>query len=113
MFNDIKVGDKVVVESGFSNKHVLKKVDRVTKTQVIVGSTKFRKDNGREISNHSSWYRDYIHYPTEEMMKNIEEYETELHRKSLINTLKATNWTKFSSADLIEISRLIGIIESK
>lgn len=47
--DDIEAGDTVVMQNSYGgwSKHT---VDRVTKTQIIVGTTKFRRDDGFEVT---------------------------------------------------------------
>ena len=45
--NEIIVGNTVVVRSG--NKLSIQVVDRVTKTQIVIGNMKYRKSDGQMI----------------------------------------------------------------
>lgn len=61
---DIEAGDFVVVFiAGWrsENDYDLRKVDRVTKTQIVVGNKKFRR-NGSKVGA-SGFCRDYIYAP--------------------------------------------------
>lgn len=63
--SDIEIGDFVVVVLvGWDSKndYDLRKVDRVTKTQIVVGDKKFNR-NGYEVGVASSWRSDYIYAP--------------------------------------------------
>ena len=60
--SDLKPGDTVILQylSGYSSSYIsdrIATVDRLTKTQIIVGTRRFRISNGREFSSSSSYYR--------------------------------------------------------
>lgn len=112
MFNEIKAGDEIVVASAHG-KYLLKTVDRVTKTQIVVDNTKFYKDTGKEVSG-NSWYRDSLFLPTDVVMKKVYAYREYLHKRQLVIYLRDTNWDdEFTLEDLITISKFIEVTKSK
>lgn len=114
MFSDIKAGDEVVVLlSGYtSSRYVLRTVDRTTKTQVVVGNTKFHKSNGKEVTS-NEWDWDEIHHPTGELMKRVEDYQLQLRKRHLIVNLGNTDWDEFTLDQLIAINEFIGEVISE
>lgn len=89
---NLKPGDEVICSSiggcfdpadkGFGS--MVNKVDRVTKTHIVIGNKKFSKNNGQEVSGslyHSAW----IEYPEP---KKLQELDEALNRKSLIASIK-------------------------
>ncbi len=51
---EIEVGDVVIV-SHFRSEHI-RTVDRITDTQIIVGESRFRRKDGKQIGAHDRWY---------------------------------------------------------
>lgn len=66
---NLKTGDKVVVESRYSRKILT--VDRTTETQILVGSDRFKKSNGREIGSSDVWDITYLKELTPEVKEEI------------------------------------------
>lgn len=106
-FNDLKAGDEVVLVScGLGrDKYHLKKIDRATKTQIVIGNTKFRRSDGREMTD--GWYRDRIKLLTEDALKEVEEYNQSVLKWNLMNDLQETDWNKFNLEQLREIEGFI------
>jgi hypothetical protein len=60
-FDSLKVGDKVVIITGYSRSMNLGDVSSITKTQVVVGSQRFRRSDGYLVGEPSSaWGRTKI-----------------------------------------------------
>ena len=66
----LKPGDTVIEEGpGWPTRYYIKAVTRVTKTQVVVGDSRYRKTDGRKIGKVSSFGRTWrIAQPTREAL---------------------------------------------
>ena len=94
---DIKVGDKVVLYRRYDKK--VCKIDRVTKTFVVVDGNKFRKKDGS-----GGYYSAYIRRATEEMIAKVEE---ENKRNVLVNKIRHCPLDKLSTEVLGKVYELI------
>ena len=88
----LKAGDTVAIPYGFCD-HQLAKVTHTTTTQVHIGSTKYRRKDGRVIGG-DCWSRNYIAEPTDEIIADIKE-------RGLRRELADINW-KNQTADTLE-----------
>lgn len=70
---DIEAGDEVIVKSsGLSMaEDRLVKVDRTTRTQIIVGNCRYNRFDGRVRGSASSYTRSYIEVPTKESRAQV------------------------------------------
>ena len=69
--NNLKSGDKVIRRStGLGAVDEIVTVNRVTATQIIVGSERYRKVNGRRMGK-STWYSCWIKEATPEQVESI------------------------------------------
>lgn len=69
-FENLQAGDEVILQDS-QGRTFLKKVEKTTPTQIIVGSVRFRKQNGTEVGG-GSWYFSSLHEPTEQLRKIAE-----------------------------------------
>lgn len=81
-FEDINVGDKVILYRRFDKK--VCKVDRVTKTLAVVDGQKFRKIDGY-ATGYRGFFSSHIERTTDEMIAKVEE---EHKRNALINKIR-------------------------
>ena len=111
-FQDLKAGDEVVLVScGLGrDKYHLKKIDRATKTQIVIGNTKFRRSDGREMTD--GWYRDRIKLLTEDALKEVEEYNQSVLKWHSMKDLQDTDWNKFSLEQLQQIQDFVNQMET-
>lgn len=65
---DLVAGDEVLV-TGMSHRHIAK-VDKVTKTQIIVNNARFRRDSGWQCGS-DRWNVRRISVPTEKEISDI------------------------------------------
>ena len=75
----LKAGDTVYVNSRWHGISFYK-IDRVTKTQIIIGNTKYNK-NGYQIGSHDTWNYTWIQEVTPEI---IQQYKNQQLQKKLI-----------------------------
>lgn len=89
-FEDIKVGDEVVIRTRYNEK--ITRVTKVCKIYFEAGNKKFRKDNGYEYGSHDSWSSSFADKCTEERKKKILE---KTRKMKLCSQLKETKWEQF------------------
>lgn len=102
---ELQVGDVVFVSSTWHKR--LSKVERVTKTQIIVDNSKYRRDNGWQIGS-DRWNTSYLHVPTEQQIAEIRE---EAYRKKLLYTVRDFDFRKLPTDKLKQVYDIINNIE--
>ena len=98
---DLVVGDEVLVTGTFNRR--IAKVDKVTKTQIVIDNDRFRRDSGWQCGV-DSWYRKSISVPTE---KEISDVKEENIRKILINTIISFNFERLSTDELKQLYNIV------
>lgn len=98
---DLVAGDDVLV-TGISHRRIAK-VDKVTKTQIVVGNTRFRRDSGWQCGS-DRWNVRRISVPTE---KEISEIKEETLRKKLIFDISSSDFKHLSIAELEQVYNII------
>lgn len=102
---DLGPGDKVIVPGGFRLGYV-RAIDRVTKTQIIVGRNRYSRNDGYPVPcGRDAWTRK-IRVATEEGIAEIEEEEKRFNAKGVIHRANLDGLT----TDQLE--RIRAIIES-
>lgn len=94
--NDLQAGDLVLVIR--NNRKVLTKVDRTTKSQIIVHNVRYRRDNGCRCGD--SWCIQRIVIPTE---MEIEE----IRRDKLITAIKTYDFESLSTPKLKQALKML------
>ena len=98
---DLVVGDDVLVTSMCHRR--IAKIDKVTKTQIVVDNVRFRRDSGWQCGG-DSWDRKSISVPTE---KEISDVKEENLRKILINTISSFDFERLSTNALKQVYNII------
>ena len=98
---DLVVGDDVLV-TVMSYRHIAK-VDKVTKTQIIVNNARFRRDSGLQFGS-DRWNIRRISVPTEKEISDIKE---EVLRKTLINTISSFDFKRLSTDELKQVYNIV------
>lgn len=98
---DLQVGDDVIVTGMFCKR--ISKIEKVTKTQIIVGNTRFRKDSGWQCGS-DRWNNETISVPTE---KQIVEIKEENLRKKLIYAISSFDFEHLSTDELKQVTNII------
>ena len=98
---DLVVGDDVLV-TGMSYRHIAK-VDKVTKTQIVVNNARFRRDSGRQCTSDRLNVR-RISIPTEKEISDIKE---ENLRKTLIYAISSFDFKRLSTDELKQVYNII------
>lgn len=98
---DLVVGDDVLVTSMWHRR--IAKIDKVTKTQIVVDNTRFRRDSGWQCGS-DSWDRKIISVPTE---KDISDVKEENLRKTLIYTISSFDFKRLSTDELKQVYNIV------
>lgn len=99
---DLVEGDEVLV-TGMYHRHIAK-VDKVTKTQIIVNNARFKRDSGWQCGS-DRWNVIQISVPTE---KEISDIKKEDFRKKLIYAISSFDFKRLSTDELTLLSNKIG-----
>lgn len=92
--NNLKPGDQVICRStSIGSMDVVRTVSRVTATQIIVGSERYRKVNGRRVGDSSGWHSSWLKEATPEQVERIAHQKRHLE---LGRRLQDMRWTKLS-----------------
>lgn len=101
---DLVAGDEVLVTGTLHRR--IDKVDKVTKTQIVIDNDRFRRDSGWQCGG-DSWYRKSISVPTE---KEISDVKEEILRKTLIYAISSFDFKRLSTD---ELKHLYNIVKGK
>lgn len=100
-FEDIQIGDKVIIESRYGRS--IGTVDKITKLYFFVGSYKFKKENGYEPGQ--SWCKTIAKpYDVTEAMEI-----TRVNLNKKIANHIAKNGLNLSYDDAIKLKAMLGI----
>jgi hypothetical protein len=98
---DLVVGDDVLV-TGLYHRRIAK-VDKVTKTQIVVDKVRFRKNSGWQCGS-DCWDRKSISIPTE---KEISDVKEENLRKTLIYAIRSFDFKRLSTDELKQVYKIV------
>ena len=98
---DLVAGDEVLV-TGISHRRIVK-VDKVTKTQIVAGNIRFRRDSGWQCGG-DRWNVRRISVPTE---KEISETKEETHRETLIYAIRSFDFKRLSTDELKQVYNIV------
>ena len=98
---DLVAGDDVLVVGRFCRR--IAKIDKVTKTQIVVDNVRFRRDSGWQCGS-DSWDRKIISVPTEKEISDIKE---ENLRKILIHTISSFDFNRLSTNELKQVYNIV------
>lgn len=98
---DLQVGDSVLV-TGMSYKRIAK-VDKVTKTQIVVGNARYRRNSGLQCGD-DIWDRKSISVPTEEEISDIKE---ENLRNTLVYAISSFDFNRLSTDELKQVYNIV------
>lgn len=98
---DLVVGDDVLVRG--MHRRRIAKVDKVTKTQIIVNNARFRRDSGWQCGG-DSWSRKRISVPTEKEISDIKE---ENLRETLIYAICSFDFKRLSTDELKQVYNIV------
>lgn len=98
---DLVVGDDVLI-IGRSCRRIAK-IDKVTKTQIVVDNARFRRDSGWQCGS-DRWNIRRISVPTE---KEISDVKEENLRKTLIYAISSFNFKRLSTDELKQVYNIV------
>lgn len=98
---DLKAGDDVLVV-GRSYRRIAK-IDKVTKTQIVVNNARFRRDSGWQYGG-DRWNVRNISVPTE---KEISDVKEENLRKTLIYSISSFDFKRLSTDELKQVYNIV------
>lgn len=104
---DIKVGDEVLVGDYTVSPHVMKRVKRLTRTQIILESgSRYNRQTGRNVGASTPWSRSYL---TEVTPKRLEVME----RQELVVKLSSMVWKRYGLKVLRQVMEVLQPTGSK
>ena len=98
---DLVAGDEVLVTGTLHRR--IAKVDKVTKTQIVIDNDRFRRDSGWQCGS-DRWNIRRISIPTE---KEISDVKEENLRKILINTISSFDFKRLSTDELKQLYNIV------
>lgn len=98
---NIKVGDLVVMHVSYSDNHLMK-VERVTKSQIVIGGTHYWKKDGLLVGG--GYWSGYIRRATE---KDIEFFYQVEKKKELLTFIRNVAWCNLSLDSLQTICDVV------
>lgn len=98
---DLIAGDDVLVVG--RSCRCIAKIDKVTKTQIVVNNARFRRDSGWQCGG-DSWSRKSISVPTE---KEIADVKEENLRKTLIYAISSFDFKRLSTDELKQVYNIV------
>lgn len=98
---DLIAGDDVLVVG--RSCRCIAKIDKVTKTQIVVNNARFRRNSGWQCGG-DSWSRKSISVPTE---KEISDVEEENLRKTLIYVISSFDFKRLSTDELKQMYNIV------
>lgn len=98
---DLVEGDEVLVTSMYYRR--IAKVDKVTKTQIVVDNARYRRNSGLQCGD-DTWDRKSISVPTE---KEISDVKEENFRKKLIYAISSFDFKRLSTDELKQVYNIV------
>lgn len=98
---DLVVGDDVLVTGMYYRR--IAKVDKVTKTQIVVDNARYRRNSGWQCGD-DIWDRESISVPTEKEISDIKE---ENFRKKLIYAIRSFDFKRLSTDELKQVYKIV------
>ena len=98
---DLVAGDEVLVTGTLHRR--IAKVDKVTKTQIVIDNARFRRDSGWQCGS-DRWNIRRISIPTE---KEISDFKEENFRKELLYAISSFNFERLSTDELKQVYNIV------
>lgn len=98
---DLVVGDDVLVQ-GMNHRRIAK-IDKVTKTQIVVDNARYRRNSGWQCCS-DRWNIRIISVPTEKEISDIKE---ENLRKALIYSISSFDFKRLSTDELKQVYKIV------
>lgn len=94
-------GDEVLVTGTFHRR--IAKIDKVTKTQIVIDNARFRRDSGWQCGG-DSWNMKSISVPTENEISDVKE---ENLRKELLYAISSFDFKRLSTDELKQVYNIV------
>ena len=98
---DLVAGDEVLVTGTLHRR--IAKVDKVTKTQIVIDNDRFRRDSGWQFGS-DRWNVRRISVHTE---KEISDVKEEVLRKTLIYAISSFDFKRLSTDELKQVYNIV------
>jgi len=98
---DLVAGDGVLVTGMFYKR--IAKIDKVTKTQIVVDNARYKKDSGWQCGS-DRWNVRQISVPTEKEISDIKE---ENFRKELLYAISSFDFKRLSTDELKQVYNIV------
>lgn len=98
---DLVEGDEVLVTGMYYRR--IAKVDKVTKTQIVVDNARFKRDSGWQCGS-GIWNRRRVSVPTEKEISDIKE---ENFRKKLVYAISSFDFKRLSTNELKQVYNIV------
>lgn len=98
---DLVAGDEVLVIGTLHRS--IAKVDKVTKTQIVIDNARFRRDSGWQCGS-DRWNIRRISVPTEKEISDIKE---ENFRKELLYAISSFDFKRLSTDELKQLYNIV------
>lgn len=98
---DLVAGDEVLVTDMYYRR--IAKVDKVTKSQIIVDNVRFRRNSGWQCGN-DRWNVKSISVPTEKEISDIKE---ENFHKELLYAIRSFDFKRLSTDELKQVYNIV------
>ena len=100
---NLKVGDLVVVRGSLIVGEELRKIERVTNSQIAIGNRRYRKKDGRLVGE-GNWHYGFIKPATEKDIERINERE---RKDELLAFIRKVAWCNLSLESLQTICDVV------
>lgn len=98
---DLVVGDDVLVRGMYRRR--IAKVDKVTKTQIVVDNARFRRNSGWQCGS-DMWNKRRVSVPTE---KEISDVKEENLRNTLVYAISSFDFKRLSTDELKQVYNIV------
>ena len=98
---DLVAGDEVLVTGTLHRR--IAKVDKVTKTQIVIDNARFRRDSGWQCGS-DRWNIRRISVPT---LKEISDFKEENFRKELLYAISSFDFERLSTDELKQVYNIV------
>ena len=100
----LKEGDQVLIYIGVGAEPGIRKIDRLTPTQVVIGNDKFNRKTGEKIGSQDRWSRTRIAAPKE---GQIEQITNVWKRRLLAHKVGTIKWDTLPAETLQAVLDLV------
>ena len=100
---NLKAGDLVIVNGNIQDIKTLSKIDRVTKTQIVIGYHRYRKSNGCLVGA-GDWQYSKIRPATDEDIERLNKVE---QKNELLAFIRQVAWCNLSLDSLQTICDVV------